>query len=192
MSDSPTGSVAPAGDAVRKFWARRPDEDVDRRVRRRLHRLIGVVFLLLAAGLLYFSLDLDPGTADRPGPAIFPRLVGFGLLISALIVIFEPVPRSEISDRGPEDFVGKLRVLVLAGAVVGYIVFLDILGFLLTTTLALPAVSWTLQPKEKRSYRRAIVVGVVIALTVDAIFGLLLEVVLPDGYFDLGLRALFG
>jgi putative tricarboxylic transport membrane protein len=184
--------VAPKLEAVRTFRGRNPDEEPDRRLRRRLHRGLGLAFLLIAIVFLYFSIGLDAGTADRPGPAVFPRLVGFGLFISALVVIFEPVPTSEVSDRGPEGGEGRMRVLVLASSVVGYIALLDVLGFLLTTALVLPAVSWSLQKKEKRSYRRAILVGVVIAVAVDAVFGLLLEVVLPDGLLDFGLRALLG
>jgi putative tricarboxylic transport membrane protein len=152
------------------------------RVATRVRRLVAVGALLVGAAYLFASWDLDVGTGAEPGPGLMPCVVAVGLVLGAVLALVERVePSAEVEE--PPDRSGTRRQAVVLGALTAYVAALPVLGFLVSSVLALTACSWTITPQ--RSLRRATIIGVAIALVVDIAFRLLLNVNLPAGLWDI-------
>ena len=148
----------------------------------RIRRILAVVTLLGAAVFLYASWDMSAGTLARPGPGLMPRLVGIGLLASAALALFERVgPRDDL-DPAPDGGGGRRQALVLV-SLAGYVGAIPALGFVLSSAVAMSLVAWLLN--DKGSVKRALIIGIAVAVVIDVTFRLLLGVNLPAGLLDI-------
>lgn len=94
---------------------------------------------LTAAGLFCFSIlyiaggwGLKLGTLRKPGPGMFPRLTGIGLLVCTGIYLWQ-VLRKEAESGLSSEPVRPSIVFWLAGAILVYPVLLNYLNFILAT-----------------------------------------------------------
>jgi hypothetical protein len=94
---------------------------------------------LTAAGLFCFSIlymaggwDLKLGTLKKPGPGMFPRLIGIGLLVCTGIYLWQ-VLRKQVESRPSPERVNPRIVVWLAGAILIYPFLLNYLNFILAT-----------------------------------------------------------
>jgi len=94
---------------------------------------------LTAVGLFCFTIlylmggwELKLGTLRKPGPGLFPRLVGIGLLVSTGIYLWQVFRKEAGSEPSPEPVKPGIVVL-LAGAILAYPLILYYLNFIPAT-----------------------------------------------------------
>lgn len=150
----------------------------------RSRRVLAALTLLTGGVFLVASLGLDVGSSARPGPGLVPRLVAVGLTVAGLLALVQRVPATADLDDLPDAGGGRRQALVL-GALSGYILTLPVIGFLLSTAVTMSVCSAATAPK--RNARRAILIGVATALTIDWTFRVLLRVNLPVGLWGISL-----
>ena len=127
---------------------------------------------LFAAGQ-GFSLGL--GGLHRPGPGFFPFWGGVVLgLLSILLVVRSPARDAPGAARLRPDTV---KPVVAAGAILGYLLLLEVLGFVCLTFLFL----LLLLRLERRSWAFSTASAVAGALGSYALFQLWLKTQLPTG-----------
>jgi putative tricarboxylic transport membrane protein len=142
---------------------------------------------LLAAGLglvvVLYARTFPPMPGQDIGPALFPSLVGSGLIAFGAWLVF--------ASRGLEsplvrfdDWVGRPRMVVNAVAVIGslvtYIVVVDALGFFITSAAFLSV----LMAVFGASRRWILPVALVTTFVIHYGFYSLLRVPLPWGVFE--------
>ena len=97
-------------------------------------RVSALFWLAVAIFVARQSLALKLGTLNQPGPGFFPfcGAVILGVLSLALLVRSRP-------GGAPESAAGfgSWTVLVVAGALLGYVMLLEVLGFVVVTFLFL-------------------------------------------------------
>lgn len=132
--------------------------------------------LLLAFAVAMFVLTFGfppPGQANDPGTAAFPRLVGGALIVFAVLQLLgaeegEPLPRG----------LTALRVSGIVALLAVYAAVLEMLGFILATTLFLLAA--ILLAGARRPLYLALVPPV-LSVALFYLFSRLLEISLPRG-----------
>lgn len=144
----------------------------------------GIALLALALAVL-FNVAGYPQIPGQPvGPAVFPRLISLGLAVCALLLIArgraaagEPwiVPGAWL--RSPYH---RRNFLVTIGCLVFYLLVAEVLGFLLTGTLILAAMFWSLSVPRAR----ILPLAVLITLLIHTLFYKALRVPLPWGVLE--------
>jgi putative tricarboxylic transport membrane protein len=107
-------------------------------------RVIFVSILILAAVYFYATEKLPSLEIGDPlGPKAFPRLLGIGLVITAIILLIEiirgrkPAAASDVPSRGPTD---KYSYIIVGGVTVWtflYFLVFESLGYVISTSLYL-------------------------------------------------------
>lgn len=143
--------------------------------------LTGVGLTGVALGLAYLAeaLRYPWGTAARPGPGLYPVLVGILLALSSLGVSLEG--RRHREDRGDVSWPrgsARWRVLAALGASLGYVTLLPYVGHPVAGALAIAIV---LRTMGMRPWWLVGSAAVGMALGAYYLFGVLLGVRLPTG-----------
>ncbi len=158
------------------------DQEVLLRSVNRTRLVVGLVTLLGGAVFLYMAWGLSVGTMARPGPGLMPRLVAFGLLASAVLALLERVrPGADVDplpDRG-----GERRQAAVLVSLAAYAAAIPLAGFLASTAVVMSLIAWLLN--KERKVKRALIIGVTVAVVIDLVFRLALGVNLPSGLLDL-------
>lgn len=135
--------------------------------------------LLLAFAAAMFLLTLGfpaPGQANDPGTAALPRIVAVGLGVLAVLQlvrpgVWEPLPRGRT----------VLRLVGIVGLLVVYAMVLEILGFILASTLFLLG-AIVLAGGRRPLY--LVLIPPVLSVVLFYVFYMLLGVPLPRGYVE--------
>jgi putative tricarboxylic transport membrane protein len=145
--------------------------------------VIGVVLVLFAAAMIWYTRTFPEMPGQHYGPALFPGLIGIGFLLTGVILIARGVARLRTEPlfsggawlrSGPH----VINFVAIVGGLLLYILVSDRLGFILTSLLLL--VGWLLLFRGGRPISSlAIALGVTLA--VDYLFSKLLLVPLPAG-----------
>ena len=138
---------------------------------------LGVTALGVVGGIAALDIFVPRGISGFLGPRSFPLTVAAALLVLGAILVI----RTVIRPRPSQESVGSRRTLaVLSGAIVGYLVLFQALGFLLSTFMMLSGTSTYLG--ERRFWLSATVVGALsVLITIGFHNGL--NVALPTGPF---------
>jgi hypothetical protein len=98
-------------------------------------RVSGLAWLAVALFAGTQGLSLELGSLHRPGPGFFPFWGGVALgLLSILLVVRSPAREAPGAARLRPD---TARPVVAAGALLGYLLLLEVLGFVPVTFLLL-------------------------------------------------------
>jgi putative tricarboxylic transport membrane protein len=145
--------------------------------------VIGVVLVLFAAAMIWYTRTFPEMPGQHYGPALFPVLIGIGFLLTGVILIARGVGRLRTEPlfsggawlrSGPH----VINFVAIVGGLLLYILVSDRLGFILTSLLLLAG--WLLLFRGGRPISSlAIALGVTLA--VDYLFSKLLLVPLPAG-----------
>ncbi|QJW37963.1 tripartite tricarboxylate transporter TctB family protein [Cellulosimicrobium protaetiae] len=175
-ADAPVGAPAagvPADDTPTAGPRRRPGELVVAGTVAALG-----VFVLVDAGSI-----VVPGSASTLGPRAFPYLVGGMLLVAGLGLLVavwrgrlgRPEEGEDVDPDAPTDWrtVGLLAALLLA-----HVYTINLLGWPVAATVLFAGGAIVL---GARPWWRAIVLGALLALLVQVVFGGLLGLSLPPG-----------
>ncbi len=143
--------------------------------------VVGAGFVAAGALIIAGTLNYPSLEGGHPGPSLFPRLLG-GLMaiFGGLVSVKGARARDATEDvdwlrlhRNP-SFINAM--FVLAG-VVGYILFVEKLGFLVAGALLLFGIMWRL----KVPVVKALIVAVVFNSIVHFLFAKIMRVPLPMG-----------
>lgn len=132
------------------------------------NRWIGAAFILFGVGLFAWTSALpEPRNLGDPGAAFFPRVVAILFVVFASVLVLQPhVPEEESAEGGEATREPPLNLILSAVAAILYIPSLNVLGFILATSVYLSLGMWILSP------RRWVNVPVILAISVLFTLGL--------------------
>ncbi|TDE00150.1 tripartite tricarboxylate transporter TctB family protein [Jiangella asiatica] len=163
----------------------------------------GILFVLLGGGALWATSELGGGASIAEDPALLPRVVGVGLIVSGVVLVglclvrrrlgvtgaddAESIPVDlpvpEWDDRAEDDdsAPGEWRVVIgLAAAVILYVAGAFELGFITSTAAFVVAAGLILgRRRDARSLIVLVVFAVVVAIVAFSGFFELLNVRMP-------------
>lgn len=144
-------------------------------------RVSGAVLIALGAAAAAVGSRLPAVPGQDVGPAVFPMIVGGGLVLCGAMIAFG-IGRGFEAPEEPEDAPERprwwgLRALLPPGLLVFYVVASEPLGFLPTAAAIVAVAALALGA----SLRLAIPLALLAPLAVHAVFAKLLRVPLADG-----------
>lgn len=147
-----------------------------------IQRTIGIFAIVIAVPTGIAAWNYGIGTPRSPGAGFWPLLVVVLMSALALRQIILPEGEHTASQGVPEPESRWFRLGVAFVTIVAYIVMLEPVGYVLTTTLFLLA---QLRVVESRSWRLSLITSVTAAVLSFVIFRILLKVPLPEGILSL-------
>jgi len=140
----------------------------------------GSVFVAIGAWMLLEAIKMPYFVEGVPGPGFLPRWVAFGLIGSGLVLTAKGIwPRLALQEGVAwPTAAGWQRVGLMLGALAVSLLLLNILGFVVITTLFMAVVVFGL---GVRSWRILASVPLVSAVALYVIFAVWLRVPLPKG-----------
>ena len=147
----------------------------------RTDRWAGLALALLGIAVMWSARSFPNVPGQKLGAGFLPMLVGAGLLLCALALIVRSLRTAAYSGRGADEARREHfgSSLVIVGAIVGYIVLADRLGFLIVAPLCLVATFLALRVKLSHALLWALAGTIVVHVA----FYKLLRVPLPWGIF---------
>lgn len=141
---------------------------------------IGFVFFLLALGfvIIYVSLGYGIGSLSRPGPGLYPGLIGAAISIFSFFILL-----SELRSRAAKAVLDKkgTRTLILMTATFClWIVAMPVLGYVVVTLLATYAFCKIM---KLEGWRKPLAVSGGTALFLYLLFDYWMYIDLPRGIF---------
>lgn len=144
------------------------------------------VIATVAAGYTVLAIRLGLGDSSRPGPGLFPLLVGIVIMLAAGIHLVTLVVRRRRGQAGAGTGRPSVRAGLVLTALAAYLVALPLLGHLLAATIMTAAV---LKLLGTRRTWVILAIAVVTGIVSDLLFTVLLGVTLPEGPLGLGWSA---
>lgn len=143
--------------------------------------VVGAGFVAAGALILAGTASFPRLEGGQPGPALFPRILAGLMIIFGTLVSTQGLRARDTGDkvawrelyRNP----GFVNALFVLGGVVGYILFVERVGFLIMATLA----TFVLMLRLRVRLLLALVVSIVFANLVYLLFAKILLVPLPTG-----------
>jgi putative tricarboxylic transport membrane protein len=145
-----------------------------------LERVVGLVVAVAAGMYLTLAMALPYGTTARPGPGFFPLLVGiFGCVVGLAMSVraFRAPVQAPATPKGTRDAAARNRAL---STVIGLVAFCLLMPWIGYPLVAFGFVTVMLQ-RLGSSWRRAVITGALTAVVSFYVFGVLLDVPLPNG-----------
>ena len=106
-------------------------------------RIFGAVMIVLALGFILSASTIQvPLFPDPMGPKAFPYLIGAGVIVCGLMMIFRPDPEADWPSSGTLLSLGFAAAVMLS-----YAFSLKPFGFLIPTALASGILSYQLSPR---------------------------------------------
>ena len=136
---------------------------------RRLEIGVGVALLVLGVFAAWEGSRMPQGTAALPGPGMLPVALGVLLAVCSVVLIF-------MSQGQEQILIGHRHVAIALAMVLVAGLLWERAGFLITCSLFLFVLLWTLSPL---GWWRALIGAVVGAVAARFVFQTLLNVVLP-------------
>ena len=138
-----------------------------------------VVVLAVGVSLLAAALRFPFFLDGVPGPGFLPLLVSFGVVGTGLVLIANTVRgRGTVDAPKWPPSAGWVRVALMLAALFGCFLLLDLLGFLVVTTLFMAVMIFCL---GERSWKMLATVPPLCAIALYAVFAVWLRVPLPKG-----------
>lgn len=136
---------------------------------------LGLLVLAVAYGWVAQQWPEPFGGAETVGPETFPTILAIVLAAGSIYLMTKPDPDAQWPlGRTALELVVSLVVLVV------YALLLEPLGFVISTTLAVGALSW----RMGAPLRRALVTGLASAVVVFVLFNYGLSLNLPAGLLE--------
>lgn len=146
--------------------------------------LVLALMLLVVAGILLVgNLTMNViGDGGLFGPTAFPWIIiTIALVLAALLVragLTKP-EETRRADAAAEVDTNWTAFVIVLGALVGFTLLLDVLGWLLSATLLFAAVAEAL---GNRHHVRNLAIGFILASVVQIVFSGVLDLALPAGF----------
>jgi putative tricarboxylic transport membrane protein len=141
-------------------------------------RVLGVGAVLLAIPVGAASWGFGVGSPKSPGAGFWPLLIALMLVGLGVSLVLRPTANAATAEGEPRW--GKFGVSL--GTLAFYVVALEPIGYLLTTSIVLFV---QLRFVESRSWRSSATIAILAALISLVLFRVLLKVTLPEGVIPL-------
>lgn len=144
--------------------------------------IFGIVLILFAIVEIAHTQTFPRLHGQDYGPDLFPVIIGVGLIVCGVILIFKgvahrvSVPMMAVGDWA-RDRGNVLNVVLLLGSIVFYILFSGWLGFIPTSLLIVT----TLLVRLGSGWLTSVIVAVATTLIIHSLFAKVLLVPLPWG-----------
>jgi hypothetical protein len=145
---------------------------------KRASQITYVFFLIVSMGGLYRSFDYGVGSVAHPGPGFFPLLSSLLLALFSIILLITFQPKELSLWSGLK----WTRVIYVSCIMLFYGLFIERLGFLLCNFVALTFLFCAIERPKWYAVGGA---SLLIALSFDFFFRVLLEIPFPRGLFGL-------
>ncbi len=142
-------------------------------------RCVAVICLAIGLAIAASSLKLAVGTFTKPGPGLYPFLIGLVITALSLVLLVSPVSQKSKGKSEAPILGGRWgKVPLVLGAVMFYALTLGFFGFPLTTFLFMVLVLKFIQPQ-----RWAVVLGTALLSTSFSylLFSVWLQIEFPKG-----------
>jgi putative tricarboxylic transport membrane protein len=151
--------------------------------------IFGAAFIIFAITEIIYTRTFPALHGQKYGPSDFPFLIGVGLFICGSVLLFNGV-QSNIKGSlvgGALLSIGdwitnhstKFNVAVVLGSILGFIFFIEILGFMLISFIIL----FTLFLRFDNSLKTSLLGAIAVTGVIKLVFGEVLLVPLPVGIF---------
>jgi putative tricarboxylic transport membrane protein len=149
----------------------------------------GSFLVVLGTAAAYGGWLLPPVPGQPVGPNVFPLVIGTGLALCGLAIVFGighsfeeeeeliPIEEGQVKAAVPQSRLYGLRALLPPALLLFYVVAADRLGFIITAALMVYATSTALGAK----WKLALPLAALAPFGIHLIFGKLLRVPLPAG-----------
>ena len=145
--------------------------------------IISAIMFLVGLGIVVMSssLKIQIGDGD-PGAGFWPMLLGALIIIFAVGLAISTLKNKKMLEEKTFTIStpANMRVYILFGVIVLFCVILYFLGFYIGAFLFIPAVMYLL---EVRSVKKIVLTTVITLAAVYVLFGVLLNISLPDPIF---------
>ena len=145
--------------------------------------IISAIMFLVGLGIVVMSssLKIQIGDGD-PGAGFWPMLLGALIIIFAVGLAISTLKNKKMLEEKTFTIStpANMRVYILFGVIVLFCVILYFLGFYIGALLFIPAVMYLL---EVRSVKKIVLTTVITLAAVYVLFGVLLNISLPDLIF---------
>lgn len=156
------------------------DEVVFRR--RRVGRLlIGAVTLVVGVAYTLGAQDFRWGELARPGPAVFPTLLGGGIVLVGVLILINAGLGRNLDEGEARDQRANRRLALLAVSLSAYLAGLYTVGFTLSSLLLTYAMLHILESSFSRVGR--VVYSVALVVCTELLFTWLFNISFPGGWF---------
>jgi putative tricarboxylic transport membrane protein len=145
--------------------------------------VIGIALILFALAMIAYTRTFPAMPGQDYGPALFPTLIGIGLIVTGVILIASGLRRRRVEPLfGGGEWLRSgphvINFLAVVGGLVLYIVASDWLGFIVTSLLLL--FGWLVLFRGGKPIS-SFAIALAVTLGVDYAFSQLLLVPLPLG-----------
>jgi len=137
-------------------------------------------FILLSIYVCWQSIDLGFGRFSKPGPGFFSFLAGLTLGFLSLIIFFSTWVSKKLHEKISNGKIPWKSLILAFGSLVGFTLFLNTLGFNLTTFLFIGVL---LRAVVKKKWTVSVLAALSITMGAYIVFNLLLQSRLPQGPF---------
>lgn len=99
---------------------------------RKAYLIISLLFMFIATITLYLGSELPDSRRGVPGPAVWPILISFGILVSSIIVFVKNIKNTESE---PLDIIknDNARVYITMGILIAYFIIMNLIGFVISS-----------------------------------------------------------
>lgn len=146
-----------------------------------------VVWFLIGLGFLFGGLRLGYGSLNTPGPGFLPSMIGGVLsllsLLLFIVTLLAPKNRLEIEASFWKEKTSWKKVLFSFLSLIFYLIFLNYLGYIITTFLFS---LYLFKFIGRRGWWSSLLVAILASLVSWVIFRVGMEVPLPEGIIKIG------
>jgi len=148
---------------------------------KRIHLYCNIFWLLLSLTICIEAYRQDIGTIRYPGPGFFPFCVGLVMAGLSLIAMIQSVGKYEQEEkRDHQEPFRWWNIVIILAAILVYALVLETVGFLICTFLF---VSLLLKVVEPQSWKATILGGLIMAVSSNIVFNVILQSQIPSGIF---------
>lgn len=146
-------------------------------------RGIGVILLAIGFLMMFKAFTMDyPELSNDPGPALFPKVISFGLIFCGVGLLVMSIFKVQKKDSEKVADQRNIVMLVLFATLTVYIFIFETVGFIISTILFLTfTICFLSKMNSIRNFLFALFLAVISTGLIYIIFFELLGIRLPSG-----------
>lgn len=155
------------------------DEEEEEKVVRSVKIYCSLFWILFSIMTCFEAYRLKVGGLHEPRSGFFPFVIGLLTGLLALIALFQSIREKKTRpELTSQESLRWWNIIVILGALIAYALSLEKVGFLINTFLFMLVL---LKVVEPQSWKRAILVGLITAISSDLVFNVILGAQIPSG-----------